>query len=63
MDTGRKAQYHAYINIYTTYIYTNTIYIPILPKSTFTFDAKRCVCVCVYVCVYFEDLILRFHDS
>ena len=51
MDTGRKAQYHAYINIYTTYIYTNTIYIPILPKSTFTFDAKRCVCVCVCMCV------------
>ena len=52
MDTGRKAQYHGYI-------YTNTIYIPILPKSTFTFYEQMCVCVCLYS----EDLILRFHDS
>ena len=52
MDTGRKAQYHGYI-------YTNTIYISILPKSTFTFYEQMCVCVCLYS----EDLILRFHDS
>lgn len=63
MDTGRKAQYHAYINIYTTHIYIPIPYIYQFFLNLPLHLMQKDVCVSVSVSVYFEDLFLRFHDS